>query len=67
MVPRAAVDTRGQYSTLHYTGVSIVRYAMQGQQRGAPERRRDERTGEGAKEVARTAGGEAAGARVIGG
>ena len=49
-----------------------MRYAMQGQQRaeggaGEEERRRDEGTGEGAKEVARTAGGEAAGARVIGG
>jgi hypothetical protein len=39
--PRAAADTRGQYSTLHYTGGSIVRYAMQGQQRGAQERRRE--------------------------
>ena len=88
MLPRAAADTRGQYSTLRYAGASIVRYAMQGPQRGAQERReggtrerrngakevareeerrRDEGTGEGAKEVARTAGGEAAGARVIGG
>jgi hypothetical protein len=39
--PRAAADTRGQYSTLHYTGVSIARHAMQGQQRGAQERRRE--------------------------
>jgi hypothetical protein len=31
------------------------------------ERRRDEGTGDGEKEVARTAGGKAAGARVIGG
>jgi hypothetical protein len=31
------------------------------------EERRDEGTGEGAKEVARTAGGKAAGAWVIGG
>jgi hypothetical protein len=34
---------------------------------GEEERRRDEGPGKGAKEVARTAGGEAAGARVIGG
>jgi hypothetical protein len=33
---------------------------------GEEERRRDEGTGEGTKEVARAAGGEAAGARVIG-
>jgi hypothetical protein len=41
VLPRAAADTRGQYSTLHYTGGSTVRYAMQGQQRGAQERRRE--------------------------
>ena len=49
---------------------SAARYAMQGTaEKGAEEeeRRRDEGTGEGAKEVALTAGGEAAGARVIGG
>jgi hypothetical protein len=34
---------------------------------GEEERRRDEGTGEGVKEVARTAGGKAAGAWVIGG
>ena len=34
---------------------------------GEEERRRDEGTGDGAKEVARAAGGEAAGAWVIGG
>ena len=34
---------------------------------GEEERRRDEGTRKRAKEVARTAGGEAAGARVIGG
>jgi hypothetical protein len=41
LLPRVAADTRGQYSTLHYTGAStgIVRCAMQGQQRGAQERR----------------------------
>jgi hypothetical protein len=55
VLPRAAADTRGQHSTLHYTGASIARYAMQGQQRGVPE------------EVARAAGGKAAGAWVIGG
>jgi hypothetical protein len=39
LLPRAAVDTRGQYSTLRYTGASIVRCAMRGQQqqRGAQE------------------------------
>jgi hypothetical protein len=54
---------------MHYKGASVARYAMQGQQRGAQERRRegDEGTGKRAKEVARTAGGEAAGAWVIGG
>jgi hypothetical protein len=40
-------------------------------ERGAGEderrRRRDEGTGDGAKEVARTAGGKAVGARAIGG
>jgi hypothetical protein len=43
VLPRAAADTRGQHSTLHHTGVSIARYryAMQGQQRGAQERRRE--------------------------
>jgi hypothetical protein len=34
---------------------------------GEEERRRDEGTGDGAKEVARTAGGKAAEARAIGG
>jgi hypothetical protein len=34
---------------------------------GEEERRREEGTGNRAKEVARTAGGKAAGARVIGG
>ena len=42
---------------------------MQGKQRGAQERRReggtrDEGTGDGAKEVARTAGGKAAGVEI---
>ena len=41
VLPRAAADTRGQYNTLCYTGASIIRYAMQGQQRGAQERRRE--------------------------
>jgi hypothetical protein len=45
---------------------------MQGQQAagegaGEEERKRDEGTGEGAKEVARTADGKAAGAWVVGG
>ena len=72
VLPRAAADTGGQYSTLRYTGGSTVRYAMQGQERraqelaGEEEGRRDGGTGDGAKEVARTAGGKAAGARVIG-
>ena len=59
-LPRAAADTRGQYSTLRY-----ARVAEGGA--GEEERRRDEGTRKRAKEVARTAGGEAAGARVIGG
>jgi hypothetical protein len=41
VLPRAAADTRGQHGALHHTGVSIARYAVQGQQRGAPERRRE--------------------------
>jgi hypothetical protein len=41
MLPRAAADTGGQYSRLRYAGDSTVRYAMQGQQRGAQERRRE--------------------------
>ena len=67
--PRAAADTRGQYSTLHYTGASVVRYAMQEQQGRAQERRRerrDEGTGEGTKEGARNVGGKATGAWVLG-
>jgi hypothetical protein len=56
---------RGQYSTLCYARAAGVGA-------GEEERRRDEGTGEGAKEVARTAGGKeergkAAGAWVIGG
>jgi hypothetical protein len=45
-VPSGRADTRGQYSTLCYAGAA---------ERGAgeEERRRDEGTGEGAKEVAR--------------
>jgi hypothetical protein len=57
-------------SIVHYTIQEIVQYAMLGAaERGAgeEERRRDEGTGDGAKEVARTAGGKAAGARAIGG
>ena len=49
-----------QYSALCYAG------AAEGGA-GEEERRRDEGTGDGVKEVARTAGGKAAGARVIGG
>jgi hypothetical protein len=70
VLPRAAADARGKYSTLHYTGASIVRYAMQGQQRGAQEGRREGGTrerGNGAKEFARAACDKAAGAHVIGG
>jgi hypothetical protein len=40
VLPRATAGARGQHSILHYTGTSIVRYAMQGQQRGTQERRR---------------------------
>ena len=68
MLPRAAADTRWQYSTLHYTGDSTVCYAREAERgAGEEERRRDERARKRAKEVARAAGGEAAGARVIGG
>jgi hypothetical protein len=72
VLPRAAADTRGQHSTLHHAGVSIAHstlcYARTAEGgAGEEERRRDEGTGEGAKEVARTAGGEASGAWVIGG
>ena len=58
VLPRAAADTRGQYSTLHYTGGSIIQYATVcyagAAERGAgeEERRRDEGMGDGAKEVA---------------
>jgi hypothetical protein len=65
VLPRAAVDTGGQHSMLRYAGGSAARYAVQGQQREAQERRRDEGTGDVAKEVARAAGGETAGALVI--
>jgi hypothetical protein len=41
VLPRAAADTGGQHSTLRYAGGSTVRHAMQGQQRGAQERRRE--------------------------
>jgi hypothetical protein len=51
---------RRQYSALCYAG------AAEGGA-GEEERRRDEGTGDGAKEVTRAAGGEAAGAWVIGG
>jgi hypothetical protein len=67
VLPRAAADTRGQFSTPDYTGAGIqystlcyARAAEGGA--GEEKRRRDEGTGEGAKEVARTAGGKAAGA-----
>jgi hypothetical protein len=46
VLPRAAADTRGQYSALRYIRASIVRCAMQGQQRGAQERRRERGTRE---------------------
>ena len=73
VLPRAAADTRGQHSTLHYFTQETAQHGMLpyagAAERGAgeEERRRDEGTGDGAKEVARTAGGKAAGARVIGG
>ena len=75
--PRAAADTRGQYSTLCYAGDR-----REGRRRGGEKEGRGsggtgeggrsrggekEGTGEEAKEVAQTAGGEAAGAGVIGG
>ena len=74
VLPRAAADTRGQYSTLHYTGGSTVpvRCAMQGQQRGAQERRREGGTRERGKGQRKSLGllvarQKAAGAWVIGG
>jgi hypothetical protein len=77
VLPRAAVltaaDTGGQHSMLRYTGSSTARCAMEGGAAeggagaGEEERRRDEGTGDGAKEVARAAGGKATGAWVIGG
>ena len=69
MLPRAAADTRGQHSTLHYTGRqhSTACYAGAAEKgAGEEERRRDKGTGDGAKEVARAAGVKAAGARAIG-
>ena len=62
-------------SVVHYTTQEPVQHGVlcrgsreEGRRRGGEEeRRRDEGTGDGAKEVARTAGGKAAGARVIGG
>jgi hypothetical protein len=63
VLPRDAADTRGQYSTLHYTGGSAVRYAMQGQQRGAQERRREGGTRE--RGTGRRKPLQAAGARAI--
>jgi hypothetical protein len=67
VLPRAAADTGGQYGMLRYTGGStaLKRYASEEGGAGEEERRGDEGTGGGAKEVARTAGGEAAGAWVI--
>jgi hypothetical protein len=63
VLPRAAADTRGHHSTLHYTGgsaeYSALCYAGEAEGgAGEEERRRDEGTGDGAKEVARTAGGK---------
>jgi hypothetical protein len=71
VLPRAAADTRGQHSTLHCTGrqYSTPCYAgaaERGAGAGEEERRRDEGTGDGAKEVARAAGVRAAGATVGG-
>jgi hypothetical protein len=41
VLPRAAAGTRGQHSAPRYAGDSTARYAMQGQQRRAQERRRE--------------------------
>jgi hypothetical protein len=38
VLPRAAADTRGQYSTLHHTGGSTVRCAGGGREGGGRER-----------------------------
>jgi hypothetical protein len=58
VLPRAAADTRGQYSALHHTGTgaSIAHYAMQGQQKGAQERRREGGTRERGKGQKRSLG-----------
>ena len=44
LLPRAAVDTRGQHSTLNCTGAGVARYSMEGQERrregGTRERRK---------------------------
>jgi hypothetical protein len=45
VLPRAAADTRRQHSTLHYAGASTARCAVQGQQRGAQERRGKQKGG----------------------
>jgi hypothetical protein len=55
-------------TTLHRRQHSAACHAGEAERgAGEEERRRDEGTGDGAKEVARAAGGEAAGARMIGG
>ena len=57
-----------QHATLCRRQHSVACYAGAAERgAGEEERRRDEGTGDGAKEVARTAGGKAAGARVTGG
>jgi hypothetical protein len=59
VLPRAAAGTRGQraaqYTTL-YRGASIARYAMQEQQEGAQERRREGGTREQRKGRKRSLG-----------
>jgi hypothetical protein len=73
VLPVGPLRTRAG-SIAHYTTQEAARCGVSCRgsreaERGAgeEERRRDEGTGDGAKEVARTAGGKAAGARVIGG
>jgi hypothetical protein len=58
VLPRAAAGTRGQHSTLPHRSYSSYARAAEGGA-GEEERRRDEGTGERAKEVARAVGGKA--------
>jgi hypothetical protein len=47
VLPRATADTRGQCSTLHYTGVSVVRCAIMCKSSRGGRRRGGEKEGRG--------------------